>query len=317
MNSYTSVSVKIKIQNRHFNKLISFCKRCNRFRNRTVPTRFQNQAWKKIIKNSLSSEDFSDSGKVGKNTYTGGVESTRWQYHGNELEVNQQDHEGYDNGLKKIGVGAGLVQYLICQLPGMRRKKLPEIVSRTAKEVFVPLTVGGGRRNIDDVTELLRAGADKVAINTAAVKNPKLINEVSRQFGSHCMVLSIEAKKQSENSWEVYTDSGREKTGIDVLDWVKEGVLQGAGEILLTSIDREGTKKGFDLNLIKLITDSVNIPVIASGGMGSFQHLEDAVKLSGADGIAMADILHYERSSIPAIRKSALESNINVRHYEF
>jgi cyclase len=197
------------------------------------------------------------------------------------------------------------------------RSKLPEIVSRTVEEVFVPLTVGGGIRNIDDVTELLRAGADKVAINTAAVKNPKLINEVSRQFGSQCMVLSIEAKKQSENSWEVYTDSGREKTGIDVLDWVKEGVLQGAGEILLTSIDREGTKKGFDLNLIKLITDSVNIPVIASGGMGSFQHLEDAVKLSGADGIAMADILHYERSSIPAIRKSALESNINVRHYEF
>ena len=137
MNSYTSVSVKIKIQNRHFNKLISFCKRCNRFRNRTVPTRFQNQAWKKIIKNSLSSEDFSDSGKVGKNTYTGGVESTRWQYHGNELEVNQQDHEGYDNGLKKIGVGAGLVQYLICQLPGMRRKKLPEIVSNTVDNLSI------------------------------------------------------------------------------------------------------------------------------------------------------------------------------------
>lgn len=197
------------------------------------------------------------------------------------------------------------------------RSKLPEIVSRTVEEVFVPLTVGGGIRNIDDVTELLRAGADKVAINTAAVKNPKLINEVSRKFGSQCMVLSIEAKKQSENSWEVYTDSGREKTGIDVLDWAKEGVLQGAGEILLTSIDAEGTKKGFDLNLIKLITESVNIPVIASGGMGSFKHLEDAVKIGGADGIAMADILHYERSSIPAIRESALESNINVRHYEF
>jgi len=197
------------------------------------------------------------------------------------------------------------------------RSKLPEIVSRTVEEVFVPLTVGGGIRNIDDVTELLMAGADKVAINTAAVKNPKLINEVSRKFGSQCMVLSIEAKKQSENSWEVYTDSGREKTGIDVLDWAKEGVLQGAGEILLTSIDAEGTKNGFDLNLIKLITESVNIPVIASGGMGSFKHLEDAVKIGDADGIAMADILHYEMSSIPAIRESALESNINVRHYEF
>ncbi len=197
------------------------------------------------------------------------------------------------------------------------RSKLPEIVSRTVEEVFVPLTVGGGIRNIDDVTELLRAGADKVAINTAAVQNPQLINEVSRRFGSQCMVLSVEAKKQSENSWEVYTDSGREKTGINVLDWVREGELQGAGEILLTSIDAEGTKKGFDINLIKLISHSVNIPVIASGGMGSSQHLEDAVKIGGADAIAMADILHYNRSSIPQIREEAYQANINVRKYEY
>ena len=185
------------------------------------------------------------------------------------------------------------------------RSKLPEIVSRTAENVFVPLTVGGGIRNIEDVRELLRAGADKVAINTAAVQRPSLINEVSRRFGSQCMVLSIEAKKQSDTMWEVYTDSGREKTGIDVVDWAKEGVEQGAGEILLTSIDYEGTRKGFDIDLIKKITDAVNIPVIASGGMGSEEHIRFAIEEGGADAIAMADILHYERSTIYLIREEA------------
>ena len=125
------------------------------------------------------------------------------------------------------------------------RSKLPEIVSRTVENIFIPLTVGGGIRNIDDVKELLRAGADKVAINTAAVQRPELISEISRRFGSQCMVLSIEAKKQSDGLWEVYTDSGREKTGIDVVDWAEEGVSKGAGEILLTSIDAEGLGEGF------------------------------------------------------------------------
>lgn len=196
------------------------------------------------------------------------------------------------------------------------RSKLPEIVSRTAENVFVPLTVGGGIRNIEDVRELLRAGADKVAINTAAVQRPSLINEVSRRFGSQCMVLSIEAKKQSDTMWEVYTDSGREKTGIDVVDWAKEGVEQGAGEILLTSIDYEGTRKGFDINLIKKITDAVNIPVIASGGMGSEEHIRFAIEEGGADAIAMADILHYERSTINLIREEANKADIGVRKYD-
>jgi imidazole glycerol-phosphate synthase subunit HisF len=196
------------------------------------------------------------------------------------------------------------------------RSKLPEIVSRTVEEVFIPLTVGGGIRSVDDVKELLRAGADKVAINSAAVQRPDLINEVSRRFGSQCMVLSIEAKKQTENTWEVYTDSGRERTGIDVIDWTKEGVLRGAGEILLTSIDAEGTKKGFDIDLIKAVTEVTNIPVIASGGMGSFSHLEDAIKIGDADAIAMADILHYERSTIPLIRDAAKKAEINVREHD-
>ena len=130
------------------------------------------------------------------------------------------------------------------------------------------------------------------------------------------MVLSIEAKKQSNDSWEVYTDSGREKTGIDAIDWAKEGVIQGAGEILLTSIDAEGTRKGFDIELIKSITQAVNIPVIASGGMGEQAHLEDAIDLGDADAIAIADILHYERSSIPMIRDAAKKAGINVRDHD-
>tara|TARA_B100001029_G_scaffold80276_1_gene65848 strand:- start:508 stop:1281 length:774 start_codon:yes stop_codon:yes gene_type:complete len=221
-----------------------------------------------------------------------------------------------DYATRYYAQGADEIIYIDIVASLYGRSKLPEIVSRTVEEVFVPLTVGGGIRSIDDVTELLRAGADKVAINTAAVQRPELINEVSRKFGSQCMVLSIEAKKQSENRWEVYTDSGREKTGIDVVDWAKEGVRQGAGEILLTSIDTEGTKKGFDIELTKSVTDVVNIPVIASGGMGSNQHLEDAIKIGGADAVAMADILHYERSTIPIIRNAAKEAEINVREYE-
>jgi cyclase len=196
------------------------------------------------------------------------------------------------------------------------RSKLPEIVSRTVENIFIPLTVGGGIRNIDDVKELLRAGADKVAINTAAVQRPELISEISRRFGSQCMVLSIEAKKQSDGLWEVYTDSGREKTGIDVVDWAEEGVSKGAGEILLTSIDAEGTRKGFDFELIQRVTQAVNIPVIASGGMGSVEHLRDAVQLGGADAIAMADILHYDRLTIHEIRAEAKQAGIEVRRYE-
>ena len=130
------------------------------------------------------------------------------------------------------------------------------------------------------------------------------------------MVLSIEAKKQSDDLWEVYTDSGREKTGIDVVEWVKEGVAKGAGEILLTSIDCEGTRKGFDIELIQKVTQAVNIPVIASGGMGCVEHLRDAVQQGGADAIAMADILHYERSTIPLIREDANQAGIDVRRYE-
>ncbi len=193
------------------------------------------------------------------------------------------------------------------------RSKLTEIVKNAAKDVFVPMTVGGGIRSIDDVRDLLRAGADKVAISTAAVENPNLIRDVSRIFGSQCMVLSLEAKKQSDSVWEVYTNSGRERTNINAIDWAKQVEELGAGEILLTSIDAEGTRKGFDLDLIQSITNVVNIPVIASGGMGQSQDLIDAVNIGGVKAVAMADILHYERDSVLGIKKAMYQNNIPVR----
>ena len=193
------------------------------------------------------------------------------------------------------------------------RNSLREIVSRTAQDVFIPLTVGGGVRSVDDVRELLRAGADKVAINTAAVKRPELITEVSRAFGSQCMVISIEAKRIGNCRWEVFTDNGRERTGLDVVAWAKQAVSLGAGEILLTSVDQEGTRKGFDVELTRAVSDSCPIPVIASGGMGSTDHLEEVCKRGHADAVAMADILHYRRMELPMIRESVRQHGIEVR----
>ena len=192
------------------------------------------------------------------------------------------------------------------------RSKLLDIVRRTAHDVFVPLTVGGGVRSVEDVSELLRAGADKVAINTAAVKRPELIHEVSRRFGSQCMVLSIEAKRQAEDKWEIYTDCGREASGVDAVEWAKRAVELGAGEILVTSIDAEGTRKGFDTDLVRAVSDVVGVPVIASGGFGQQSHLTE-VYAAGADAIALADALHYNRFTMPELRKMAEELDIPVR----
>ncbi|MDH4395559.1 MAG: imidazole glycerol phosphate synthase cyclase subunit [Limnobacter sp.] len=192
------------------------------------------------------------------------------------------------------------------------RSKLLDIVRRAAHDVFVPLTVGGGVRSIEDVGELLRAGADKVAINTAAVKRPELISEVSRRFGSQCMVLSIEAKRHSPGRWEVYTDCGRERSGVDAIEWAIQGSQLGAGEILVTSIDSEGTRKGFDTDLVKAIGDAVNVPIIASGGFGQQSHLSE-VYGAGADAIAFADALHYQRFAMPELRNMARELDIPVR----
>jgi cyclase len=193
------------------------------------------------------------------------------------------------------------------------RNSLREIVSRTAQDVFIPLTVGGGVRSVDDVRELLRAGADKVAINTAAVKRPELITEVSRAFGSQCMVLSIEAKRIGNSRWEVFTDNGRERTGLDVLIWAKQAVSLGAGEILLTSVDQEGTRKGFDIELIRAVADTCSIPVIASGGMGSIDDFANVCQQGHADAVAIADVLHYRRLEIEDIKEQASQRGIPVR----
>lgn len=193
------------------------------------------------------------------------------------------------------------------------RNKLTNLVTSTAKNIFVPLTVGGGIRNVADVDELLRAGADKIAINTAAVLRPSLIKEISYEFGSQCLVLSIEAKKNSNNSWEVYTNCGRDKTGIDVLEWAKKSEELGAGEILITSIDQEGTKKGFDINLIKTVSSNVDLPVIASGGFGKVQDLVDAVKVGQANAVAIASSIHYGELSLIDIRKESIHKGIKLR----
>ncbi|QWE31042.1 imidazole glycerol phosphate synthase subunit HisF [Polynucleobacter sp. Adler-ghost] len=193
------------------------------------------------------------------------------------------------------------------------RSKLTEIVRRTAHDVFVPLTVGGGISSVDDVQDLLCVGADKVAINTAALADPSLINRITRRFGSQSLVLSIEAKRQSEGSWSAYSHCGREKSGWDVIEWAKEGVKLGAGEILITSIDQEGTRKGFDLELVKAISSAVKVPIIASGGYGAPQHLVDVIKFGKANAVAFADSIHYERATFNDFRQTALENNISVR----
>jgi cyclase len=212
--------------------------------------------------------------------------------------------------------GADELIYMDCVASLYGRNHLGEIIKAAAHDIFVPMTVGGGIRTVEDATEILRAGADKVAINTAAVAAPQLITDISRRFGSQCMVLSIEAKQVGQDRWEVYTDNGRERTGLDVVEWAKLGVSMGAGEILLTSVDREGTRKGFDVSLVKAISDNVDVPVIASGGMGSPEDLLAVVNQGNADAVAMADILHYKRADITDIRAVAKNAGLGVRHYE-
>jgi imidazole glycerol-phosphate synthase subunit HisF len=193
------------------------------------------------------------------------------------------------------------------------RNHLGEIIKEAAKNIFVPMTVGGGIRSIEDATEILRSGADKVAINTAAVANPKLITKLAQKFGSQCVVLSIEAKRISNGRWEVLTENGRERSGLDVVEWAAKGCTYGAGEILLTSVDMEGTKKGFDCELIKAVSSQVEIPVIASGGMGKLSDVENGE----ASAVAMANILHYGDLTFSEVRDELKANGISVRNYEF
>ena len=221
----------------------------------------------------------------------------------------------HEYALKYYHQGADELIYMDCVASLYGRNNLSEIIMAAAKDIFVPMTVGGGIRSVDDAIDVLRVGADKVAINTAAVANPKLISDIAQRFGSQCMVLSIEAKQVGKDRWEVYTNNGREHTGLDVVEWVKHGGSLGAGEILLTSVDKEGTRKGFDIPLIKAVSAAVDVPLIASGGMGRPEDLL-AVVGANADAVAMADILHYNRAAISDIRTLSDNEGLSVRYYE-
>ena len=177
----------------------------------------------------------------------------------------------------------------------------------------MPLTVGGGVRSIKDIRKLLLCGADKVSINTAAIKNPKLVQESSAKFGNQCIVVAIDAKKIKKNKWEIYTHGGRKRTGIDAITWAKKMEKLGAGEILLTSMDKDGTKSGFDLELTKKISNNVNIPVIASGGVGNIKHLVDGIKIGKASAVLAASIFHYGKYTVRQVKNKMKQKGILVR----
>jgi cyclase len=193
------------------------------------------------------------------------------------------------------------------------RNNILEAVRHTAAAVFVPMTVAGGLRRIEDVRDALRSGADKVAINTAAVARPDLIREVSLAFGSQCMVLSIQTKKIAPDRWEAYTDNGRERSGRDALEWACQGVELGAGELLITSVDHEGTRKGMDLEFLARVTALVDVPVIAGGGAGTPEHACRAITEAGADAVAVASMLHYGKYTVGEIKARLAQADVPVR----
>lgn len=187
------------------------------------------------------------------------------------------------------------------------------IIEQVASQVFIPLTVGGGVREVGDVRNLLNAGADKVSINTSAVLNPQLVADAASRYGSQCIVVAIDAKQVAPERWEVFTHGGRNATGLDVVEWAKKMQLLGAGEILLTSMDRDGQKNGFDLALTRRVTDALEIPVIASGGVGNLQHLADGVTQGGADAVLAASIFHFGEYTVQQAKQYMASQGIEVR----
>ncbi|MFL0797517.1 MAG: imidazole glycerol phosphate synthase subunit HisF [Cellvibrionaceae bacterium] len=213
--------------------------------------------------------------------------------------------------------GADEITFLDITATHEGRDTTVHTVERMASEVFIPLTVGGGIRTVDDIRTMLNAGADKVSINSAAVKNPDFVKEASDRFGAQCIVVAIDAKKVSSEGetprWEIFTHGGRKPTGIDAVEWAVRMTEYGAGEILLTSMDRDGTKNGFDLGVTRAISDAVRIPVIASGGVGNLQHLVDGVKEGGADAVLAASIFHFGEYSIPEAKNYMAERGVEMR----
>lgn len=192
------------------------------------------------------------------------------------------------------------------------RSTMLDIVERVASQVFIPFTVGGGIRTVDDFTQLLRAGADKISVNSAAVRNPDLINEAAQKFGSQCVVCAIDAKRRGDG-WEVYLNGGRVPTGIDAVAWAKEAVSRGAGEILLTSMDCDGQKTGYDVPLTRAVSEAVSVPVIASGGAGKAEHFLEVLTEGKADAVLAASLFHFNELPVPALKSYLHENNIAVR----
>ncbi|MFQ5866531.1 MAG: imidazole glycerol phosphate synthase subunit HisF [bacterium] len=211
------------------------------------------------------------------------------------------------------GEGADELVFLDITATVEGRKTTVEVVKKTAEEVFIPFTVGGGIGGIKDINVLLKSGADKVSINTAAVKNPLLIRDASERFGSQCIVVAIDAKRKTEGKWEVYIDGGRTPTGRDTIEWAKKVESMGAGEILLTSMDADGTKAGYDIELTRLVSESVSIPVIASGGAGKLEHFYEVFTEGKADAALAASIFHYGEYRIKEVKDYLFAKEISVR----
>ncbi|MCP4993549.1 MAG: imidazole glycerol phosphate synthase subunit HisF [Gammaproteobacteria bacterium] len=213
--------------------------------------------------------------------------------------------------------GADEITFLDITASSDNRETIVHVVEQVASEVFIPLTVGGGIRKVEDVRRMLNAGADKVAINTAAVFNPEFVKEATGSFGSQCIVVAIDAKRVSgegePDRWEIFTHGGRKPTGLDAIEWAQKMVEYGAGEILLTSMDRDGTKVGFDLDLTRAISEAVTVPVIASGGVGELQHLVDGVKEGAADAVLAASIFHFAEYSVGEAKAFMAEQGVEVR----
>jgi len=211
------------------------------------------------------------------------------------------------------GEGADELVFLDITASAEGRKTVLDMVYRTASEVFIPFTVGGGISTTEDIRVMLSAGADKVSMNTAAVKNPRLVEEASARFGSQCVVMAIDARNAGKEQWEVYIHGGRTPTGIDAVSWATEVERLGAGEILLTSMDRDGTKDGYDISLTRAISKAVNIPVIASGGVGNLKHILDGLTLGGADAALAASIFHFGTYTIAETKSYLKNNNVPVR----
>ena len=209
--------------------------------------------------------------------------------------------------------GADEIVFLDITATSDARDTVADVVERTAAQVFVPLTVGGGIRTLEDFQRLLRAGADKISVNSAAVARPELIAEAAERFGSQCVVLAVDGRARGDGSWEVVVAGGRKPTGIDLIEWVKRGEALGAGEILLTSMDADGTKAGFDLAMTKAVTDAVSIPVIASGGCGSLAHFAEVFEKTGCDAALAASLFHFGELTVPQVKDYLREQGIPVR----